>query len=122
MDIMKEEKILVIMMVVVFVLAIATMIIISAVNENNIAQITSGTVIDKYYYPPRISQTGRTISYSPAGYSVTVRGDNGITAVYDVTPEKYNEVKINDWYPNVNEELKQGLRISPLFLCYNTLV
>ena len=93
----------------VLVLAlIATMIIVGVVNENNIAQITSGKVIDKYYHPPYISQTDNSISYSPARYSVTVKGDNGITGVYEVTPEKYNEVKINDWYPNVNEELKQG--------------
>jgi hypothetical protein len=106
---MSDERIITIVMIVGFVLVLAlivTAIVVGVTNENNMSKITSGTVIDKYYHPPRLSQTKYSATYSPARYSVTVRGDNGITAVYEVTPEKYNEVKINDWYPNVNEELK----------------
>ena len=85
---------------------IVTMVAMAIINENNISKITSGKVIDKYYSPPSISQTKHSVSYSSARYLITVKGDNGITGVYEVTPEKYNEVKINDWYYNVNEELK----------------
>lgn len=101
------------MMKVIFVIGftlilalIITMIVVAVINEKNVSLITSGTVIDKHYYPPRISQTQYSVTYSPAQYTVTIKGDNGITGVYDVTPEKYKEVKINDWYYNVKEELK----------------
>ena len=42
------------------------------------------------------------------GTGITVKGDNGITAIFSVSPEKYNEVKIDDWYPNVAKALKWG--------------
>lgn len=106
---MSDDRIVTIAMIAGFILVftlLVTAIVVGVVNENNISKITSGIVVDKYYHPPRFSKTEHSISYSPARYSVTVKGDNGITGVYEVTPEKYNEVKINDWYPNVNEELK----------------
>lgn len=75
-------------------------------NYHNQTLITSGVVIDKLYSPARYYRTKNGGQYWPASYSIYVRGDNGIEASYEVTPEKYNEVHIDDWFANVAKELK----------------
>ena len=75
-------------------------------NSNKQATITSGRIIDKHYTPAYTTYYTKGSSYHPARYTVIVAGDNGVTAYYSVTELKYEEVKIDDWYPNVNKELK----------------
>lgn len=98
--------IMTILIVVFFVWAFVVVGWAAFVNEQNAAQITSGTVVDKDYHPPYYSHSKNSTTYWPASYTITVKGDNGITAIFSVPPEKYNEVKIDDWYPNVAKALK----------------
>lgn len=104
-----SDRIYAIMTILVVVLVIGALVVggyAAFVNEQNAAQITSGTVVDKDYHPPYITHTKNTTTYWPARYTITVKGDNGITAIFSVPSEKYNEVKIDDWYPNVAKALK----------------
>lgn len=105
---MSDRVYTIIMILIVVVVAVTMVVVVWAaiVNEQNAAQITSGTVVDKDYHPPYYSHTKNTTTYWPARYTITVKGDNGITAIFSVPPEKYNEVKIDDWYPNVAKALK----------------
>lgn len=104
-----SDKVYAIMTILIVVLVIGALVVggyAAFVNEQNAAQITSGTVVDKDYHPPYYSHTKNTTTYWPARYTITVKGDNGITAIFSVPAEKYNEVKIDDWYPNVAKALK----------------
>jgi hypothetical protein len=100
------EKIVSIIGVALVVILIVCAIYMAIDNANKQATITSGTVIDKHYSPPYSTYGEKYSTYHPARYSIIVRGDNGVVAYYSVTERKYEEVYIDDWYPNVGKSLK----------------
>ena len=104
----------------IIIAILAVILIIGAIgygihNHNEQLLITDGYVTDKVYHAPWTGYhtTGtekNKISvpvYHEAHYYIYVKSPDGKhTAQYEVTPTKYEQIKIGDYLSNVNRELK----------------
>lgn len=80
-------------------------------NDKNQNMIIGGKVVDKEYTPSHTAYytngNNRIVPYYVGPrYCVKVEGDNGYSAWYDVIEQVYYNIKIGDYFSNVNRSLK----------------
>ena len=108
---MKIKTVIITLLIIAIMICFLIAITYEVQNDKNQNMIIGGIVVDKEYTAGHISYYNNKNNhivpyYVGPHYRIKVAGDNGYNAWYDVIEQIYYNVKIGDYFSNVNRSLK----------------